>query len=114
MLASHARQDLSGYYRLNALIHSAINRAAANPVLAETYGRINARVQSLRFRTNQDEAKWRLAVQEHAQMMQALGQRDGALLGRVLIEHLHHKRDTVLQLLRAGQAQPLLATPASS
>src|SRR5256885_5212456 len=72
MLASHARQDLSGYYRLNALIHSAINRAAANPVLAETYGRINARVQSLRFRTNQDAAKWKRAVQEHERMLEAL------------------------------------------
>ena len=45
---------------------------------------------------------------------QALADRDGAALGRVLTEHLHHKRDTVLQLLRAGQAQPLLATPASA
>jgi DNA-binding GntR family transcriptional regulator len=37
-------------------------------------------------------------------MVQALAARDGAALGRVLTEHLHHKRDTVLQLLRAGGA----------
>jgi DNA-binding GntR family transcriptional regulator len=29
MLACHARRDLSGYYRLNARIHAAINAAAA-------------------------------------------------------------------------------------
>ena len=50
----------------------------------------------------------------HAGSMQALADRDGAALARVLTEHLHHKRDSVLQLLRAGQAQPLLATPASA
>jgi DNA-binding GntR family transcriptional regulator len=114
MLAAFERRDLSNYYRLNAAIHAGINAAAANPVLAATYGRINARVQSLRFRTNQDEAKWRVAVQEHSQMMQALADRDGAALARVLTEHLHHKRDSVLQLLRAGQAQAVLTAPASA
>jgi DNA-binding GntR family transcriptional regulator len=103
MLAAFERRDLSNYYRLNAAIHTALNQAAANPVLIDTYRRINARVQSMRFRTNQDEAKWRLAVQEHTQMMQALSERDGATLGRVLADHLRHKRDTVLQLMRAGQ-----------
>jgi DNA-binding GntR family transcriptional regulator len=100
MLACHARQDL------NALIHSAINRAAANPVLAETYGRINARVQSLRFRTNQDAAKWKRAVREHELMLEALQARDAAALRQVLVAHLDHKRDTVIALLKAGQIYP--------
>jgi DNA-binding GntR family transcriptional regulator len=92
--------------RLNALIHSAINRAAANPVLAETYGRINARVQSLRFRTNQDAAKWKRAVREHELMLEALQARDAAALRQVLVAHLDHKRDTVIALLKAGQIYP--------
>lgn len=103
MLAAFERRDLSAYYRLNAAIHNGINEAAANPVLTATYARINARVQSLRFRTNQDEAKWRQAVHEHSLMMQALAERDGATLARVLSEHLRRKRDTVLALLRSGQ-----------
>lgn len=106
MLAAFERRDLSNYYRLNAAIHAGINEAAANPVLAATYRRINARVQSLRFRTNQDESKWALAVQEHSQMMQALADRDGAALGQILRGHLRHKRDTVLALMRAGELQP--------
>jgi hypothetical protein len=48
-------------------------------VLTQTYARLNARVQALRFRTNQDSAKWQRAVQEHeAQMVDALAARDGA------------------------------------
>jgi len=106
MLACFARRDLSGYYRLNAQIHAAINAAAKNPVLAETWRRINARVQSLRFRTNQDGAKWKQAVKEHERMVEALSARDGVAMRAVLVEHLLHKRDTVLTLMRAGQVYP--------
>ena len=103
MLACFARRDLSGYYRLNALIHAGINEAARNPVLTRTYRAVNARVQSLRFRTNQNEAKWKRAVKEHEQMIDALAARDGGALRDVLVRHLQHKRDTVLELMRAGQ-----------
>lgn len=106
MLAAYTRRDLSSYYRLNAAIHAAINAAAKNPVLTATYNRINARVQSLRFRTNQNEAKWKLAVAEHEQMLEALARRDAGALAQVLVDHLHHKRDTVLALMRAGEIYP--------
>jgi DNA-binding GntR family transcriptional regulator len=102
MLACFASQDLSGYYRLNAQIHAAINDAARNPVLAKTYREINARVQSLRFRTNQKESKWQRAVQEHEQMLVALEARDPVALRAILIEHLLRKRDAILELMRAG------------
>ena len=106
MLACHARRDLSGYYRLNALIHTAINAAARNPVLTSTYRAINARVQSLRFRTNLDTAKWKQAVKEHEAMIEALGARDATALRELLVTHLHHKRDAVLAMLRAEALQP--------
>ena len=111
MLAAYERRDLSGYYRLNAAIHAGINEAAANPVLSHTYARINARVQSLRFRTNQDEASWRLAVQEHHTMIEALSEGDGKALGQVLAEHLLHKRDTVLALMQRGDLESTKTAP---
>ena len=110
MLASFTRRDLSNYYRLNALIHAAINRAARNPVLTGTYQSINARVQSLRFRTNQNEAKWSRAMQEHEAMIQALQARDGAAMHQVLVKHLLNKRDTIIDLLRAGDVYPQSAS----
>jgi DNA-binding GntR family transcriptional regulator len=106
MLASFTRQDLSSYYRLNALIHTAINAAAKNPLLTSTYQGINARVQSLRFRTNQNTAKWKRAMKEHEQMIDALAARDPAALRAILLEHLVNKRNTVLDLMRAGEANP--------
>jgi DNA-binding GntR family transcriptional regulator len=102
MRAHHARHDLSEYYRINAAIHRAINRAARNPVLTQTYDRINARLQAFRFRSNFDTDKWNVAVREHEAMVQALARRDGARLRAILIEHLHHKRDVVLAQSRAS------------
>ena len=106
MLAAYTRRDLPAYYRLNANIHSQINAAARNPVLASTYGTVNARLQALRFRSNLDDAKWARAVQDHEWMIELLAARDGAQLRKLLIAHVEHKRDAVLALLEAAEAAP--------
>lgn len=103
MLAAYTRRDLSNYYRLNAQIHRAINAAAKNPVLANTYTQVNARLQALRFRSNQDEEKWKTAVKEHERMIEALSARDGPAMRAVLQAHLENKRDAVVNQLRLAQ-----------
>jgi DNA-binding GntR family transcriptional regulator len=110
MLAAYTRRDLPGYYRLNASIHSAINAAAKNPVLSATYNQVNTRLQALRFRSNQDEEKWRDAVKEHEQMVAALSARDPVAMRAVMAMHLAHKLDTVIQQLRDANA---VSRPAS-
>jgi DNA-binding GntR family transcriptional regulator len=102
MLAAFTRRDLSAYYQLNARIHASINAAARNPALSQTWRTVNARLQALRFRSNFDETKWKRAMQEHDQMITLLSARDGEALRRLMIEHLEHKRDAVLELMRAG------------
>ena len=102
MLACFTRDDLSGYYRINAQIHNRINAAANNPLLTRTYQSINARVQNLRFRTNQDGAKWKQAVKEHERMVDALEARDADGMRKLMIEHLNNKLESVLALVRAG------------
>ncbi|MFL6663398.1 MAG: GntR family transcriptional regulator [Rhizobacter sp.] len=106
MLAAHTRRDLSTYYRLNARIHNHINAAARNPVLTQTYVTVNARLQAARFRSNFDEAKWTRAVREHEHMIELLQARDGPGLRNLMVTHLEHKRDAVLELLRGGAAEP--------
>lgn len=104
MKAAYTRRDLSAYYRLNAAIHRAFNAAAKNPVLTATYQQVNARLQALRFRSNQDGEKWARAMQEHDRMIEALQRRDGAALRVELVAHLNHKRDVVVEQLRAADA----------
>ncbi|MDW5444812.1 GntR family transcriptional regulator [Polaromonas sp. SM01] len=103
MLAAYTRRDLPAYYQLNAAIHRAINTAAKNPVLTSTYNQVNARLQALRFRSNQDGDKWRTAVKEHEQMIDALSKRDAAAMRAVLLAHLDNKRDVVVEQLRAAK-----------
>ena len=112
MLAAHARRDLPTYYRLNATIHNQINAAARNPVLTQTYRTVNARLQALRFRSNFDDAKWMRAVQQHNRMIELLIARDGAQLRLLLIEHLEHKRDAVLDQMAGANAATAQARPA--
>jgi DNA-binding GntR family transcriptional regulator len=105
MLAAYTRSELPNYYRLNAKIHEAINAAAKNPVLTQTYARVNARLQALRFRSNQEQKKWMRAVKEHEQMVEALETRDAQGLRNVLQQHLFNKRDAVLELMRDAAAK---------
>jgi len=111
MLAAYTRRDLPRYYALNAQIHACINAAAKNPVLARTYAQLNARLQALRFRSNQDGQKWQRAVNEHERMIDALTRRDGAAMRAVLVEHLNNKLDAVLDLMRTGQLDRSRAAP---
>ncbi len=101
MMASYARRDLSTYYKLNLRIHHLINQAANNPVLAQLFSQVNARIEALRFRSNQDGVKWEKAVEEHQEMLDALKARDSARMRRIMIQHVQNKRDVVVQLLKA-------------
>jgi DNA-binding GntR family transcriptional regulator len=114
MMAAYTRRDLSAYYRLNAAIHHAINAAARNPVLTATYNQVNARLQALRFRSNQDGEKWKRAMQEHEQMVDALSAHDPLTMRTVLVAHLGNKRDVVIEQLRAASSAAATANSASS
>lgn len=113
MLAAYTRRDLPAYYRMNAQIHAHINAAARNRVLTQTWGTVNARLQALRFRSNFDEAKWRHAVAEHERMVELLAARDASALRELLVEHLLHKRDAVLELMRSGEIRTARAAAPS-
>jgi len=102
MLAAHTRRDLPTYYRINAQIHARINAAARNRVLTQTWANVNARLQALRFRSNLNEAKWKRAVKQHDRMVELLAARDATGLRELMVLHLLHKRDAVLELMHAA------------
>ncbi|MDE2607196.1 MAG: GntR family transcriptional regulator [Burkholderiales bacterium] len=102
MMAAFTRRDLSTYYGINARIHRAISAAAKNPVLSQVYEQVNARLQALRFRSNQDGEKWKRAVKEHEKMIEALATHDGAAMREILQQHLRNKRDVVLEQMQAS------------
>ena len=92
---------LSSYYKLNLRIHHLINQAANNPVLSRLFSQVNARIEALRFRSNQDGVKWEKAVEEHQEMLEALKARDSKRMRKIMMQHVMNKRDVVVQLLKA-------------
>jgi DNA-binding GntR family transcriptional regulator len=102
MVAHHVRGDLPNYYRINRVIHERINAIAGNPTLTRTYRALNDRLHALRFRSNYIKEKWDRAVADHGEMLEALAARDGERLRRILVDHLAHKRDAVLEEMATG------------
>lgn len=88
MMAAYARKDRLEYFKVNQRIHLAIVAASRNAGLAETHGRINARLYRIRYRSNLRNREWHTAIEEHQAILDALTQRDGARLGNVLRSHL--------------------------
>ncbi|HEX7386720.1 MAG TPA: GntR family transcriptional regulator [Castellaniella sp.] len=107
MLACHAKKDLPGYYKQNSLIHDHINQAARNAALRQVYLATNRRLQSLRFRSNFETAKWDKAMGEHSEMIEALEAHNGERLSIILRDHLLEKRDAVLRVLASDSGTPL-------
>ncbi len=104
MRAHHARGDRAAYFRANQDIHRHIAAAANNPVLVETFERLNARVKRVRYAANLTPERWAKAVEEHERMIAALDARDGAALRAILEAHLAGKRQSVLAAF-AGTAE---------
>jgi FAD/FMN-containing dehydrogenase/DNA-binding GntR family transcriptional regulator len=111
MRACHARQDLSGYYRLNARIHACHQRRRAQPGAdADLRGAERARAgAALSHQPGQRQVAARRAG----------ARTDGARrwprataprCASVLVQHLQHKRDTVLQLMRRRRRLPQAST----
>lgn len=88
MVEAHRAGDLMGYFRLNQAIHESIVEAAHNSALSRLYRGESARIRRYRYTGNLDPARWARALQEHAQILDALQQRAGVLLSELL--RLHH------------------------
>ncbi|WP_198529734.1 GntR family transcriptional regulator [Achromobacter sp. DH1f] len=106
MMASHARRDLPTYFRTNRDIHERISLAAHNHLLKQLYDAQNARIQNLRFVSNEDQRKWDQAMREHIDMADALQARDADRLAGIMREHLQRKCEAALKSVSALQASP--------
>lgn len=99
MMASHARRDLPSYFRTNRAIHERIGLAAHNALLKQLYDAQNARIQNLRFVSNEDRHKWDQAMREHMAMADALQARDAERLAELMRGHLRRKCEAALRSL---------------
>lgn len=98
MLGDHARMrqafergDRSAYFALNEKIHLAIAETSGNRTLSRMQRSLDGRVRRGRYQANIGRERWSEAMAEHERIAEALAQRDGPRLGRLLREHLANK-----------------------
>ncbi|MGE8368364.1 GntR family transcriptional regulator [Cupriavidus sp.] len=103
MLDAYAARDIQRYFEASMGTHVAINAAAHNPVLTETYRRLNMRVQNLRYKSNVALGEWSAATSDHEDFVAALLARDGAKTEALLRQHVLEKRDFAVNEARARE-----------
>jgi DNA-binding GntR family transcriptional regulator len=82
--------ERGAYFELNSQIHDRILALAGNVVLSVAHARLQVRASRGRYLAIIDEARWRQAMQEHEELMEALRARDAARAHTVWRRHLIH------------------------
>ena len=104
MAGCYRRGDRPAYFALNQKIHDRIIAAAGNDVLADVHRSISVRLRRARYSANMSAERWRQAVEEHEEFLEALQARDGERLATLLKTHIENKAKVVLETLRAAEA----------
>ena len=105
MVLHHTRRELPEYFRLNQRIHERILEIAGNATLTRMYASLAGRVRRARYVANMTDARWSQAVEEHESILDALAQRDGPRLARILKLHLANKCETVKESIVADESK---------
>jgi DNA-binding GntR family transcriptional regulator len=100
MHAHFLRRELPEYFELNQSIHEKIVAAARNPILETAHRLHSSRIRRARYKEIQvNEKRWREAMQEHEQIIEALDRRDAPVLAELLKYHLHRMFENAYQKL---------------
>jgi DNA-binding GntR family transcriptional regulator len=99
MMAHYARRDYRGHFAVNEQIHSRIQAGSKNRNLIQMLRGISSRVAQARNYVTLSGAQWAKAIAEHEAIIAALEARDGALLSRLLREHMDSTFRAVTQAL---------------
>ncbi|MGV6872813.1 GntR family transcriptional regulator [Pseudochelatococcus sp. B33] len=105
MVGHYEKGEAVPYLRLNRQIHESLFEIADNSALTQLYQTMMVRIHSVRFVAQKSPERWREAVADHEQMMQALRDRDPVRLGAILKLHLRHKAGMVHESLKQLQQE---------
>ncbi len=103
MALHFTRGERMPYFRLNQQIHEKIFAASGNETLVKVYRGLSGRLRRARYIANISRARWAEAVEEHERILAALESRDGAMLGRILKDHLRKTCETVRHALMPAE-----------
>ena len=111
MYRHFSRQELKEYFAINLRFHHAIVAAARNSVLYANFRNTSLAMQRLRYSANLDRTRdrWAQAVREHEEMLEALRARNGKELGDIMLRHIRHKSQAVIDWLAKQEAESTAA-----
>jgi DNA-binding GntR family transcriptional regulator len=92
--------------RTNLEFHTAIWRAAHNPVLLDLLERLTTHLVHVPHSTLSVGNRWHQALDEHARIVEAIADRDDSTARTAAAEHMTIARDIRLRLLRETIAAP--------
>lgn len=84
----HRAGDRLAYFHDNQDLHIAVVRGAGNPVIVDIHARLIARVRRARYQAILSDARWKAAVDEHAQILAALEDRDALRAQKLMRQHV--------------------------
>lgn len=88
MAAHFEAGDVDAYFTTNQRIHQCLVAATRNPALIATHENLSRKVLRARAMANLLTGRQEASFSEHAAILAALEQQDGALLGRLLRAHI--------------------------
>ncbi len=88
MMACYRTRERMPYYKMNQEFHARLAELSKNETLREMQANIQARLKRIRYIGNQKPDSWAGAVADHEDMVRALKDRDGPLLGEAMASHL--------------------------
>jgi DNA-binding GntR family transcriptional regulator len=108
MYAHFLREELPEYFALNQKIHQSIMDGSGNPVLIAIHRNVAGRIVRARYMSNRLRPdRWKAAIEEHGQILEALVRRSADQLATILSRHLANKRDIIMEHIRdASLAHP--------
>lgn len=104
MLLHHTRDELPGYFEANKAFHRRIVLLSGNPILTWVWDLLALRVDRARYSSNLWPRRWKTAIQEHQQILDALSARDARRCGDALRDHVRNGLSGLVAALEARKA----------
>jgi DNA-binding GntR family transcriptional regulator len=87
MVRHFENRQRARYFSLNHEIHKTIVAMAGNATLVEHHANVMVNIRRARYMAITSQERWEESVGEHAGILDALANRDGARAGRLIFQH---------------------------
>ena len=106
MVLHHSRNELPNYFAANKAFHRKIVELSRNNVLIWIWDLLALRVDRARYSSNRWPVRWKTAIQEHQQILDALTARDADLTASRMRDHVRSGLSGLVELLKTDRASP--------